>query len=228
MILLSNPNLRTLFLYHAALPDDIDKSEIQVPLRRLEVIVLCGRFTSVCWLLQRLELTAAFNYTDLHIYGYPVEGGISRTLGPYMQNHLRRDTGLQEKLSIACFPGDIRVRSVSGRIPEVDWTPRFSTHMTNDTERLILDFMVFAPLEHVVLLETEHLLGMREELFIAMPNVEKLYIRRVWLLDGLLQPGKTGPHANAKLFPSLRLMWCRSPIGDHLWIAWFTKPRTVK
>ena len=137
-VLLSNPNLRTLFLHGSALPEDIDESEIRVPLRRLEELILWGRFSSVFWLLQRLELTVPLNYTCLRLDNYPVEEGISRTLGPYMQDHLRRDARFQEKLSVSCFPTGINISRVSEGIPEIHWIPQFHIHMINrDTEHLL-------------------------------------------------------------------------------------------
>ena len=66
--------------------------------------------------------------------------------------------------------------------------------------------MAFAPLEHVVRLDTEHCMGMREEFFIAMPDVEVFTLREVSWSDGFLQPDQAGPYASAKLLPSLRLL----------------------
>ena len=217
-VLLSNPNLRTLLLNKSALPEDIDESEIRVPLRHLEELILWGKFSSVFRLLQRLELTVPLNYTSLQFDDYPAEEGFSRTLGPYMQDHLRRDTRFQEKLSVSWSPAGINISRVSEGIPEIDWIPQFHTHMINwDTERLFLDLKAFAPLEHVVRLDAGHCMGMREELFIAMPNVEVFTLREVSWSDGFLQPDQAGPYANAKLLPSLRLLRLKGVRADAGW-----------
>ena len=205
-ILLSNPSLQTLSLHDAALPGDIDKSEIQVPLRRLEELVLWGKFSSVSWLLQRLGLTVVLNSTTLGFEDHPEEEDISRTIGPYIQNHMRRDTRFQEKLSIAFWLNSVHVLFISEGIPKINWIPRFHIVINRTTEQFTPDLIAPASLKHVVHLNMKHSPGMRGELFIAMPNLEVLTLRRVSLSDGFLQPDQAGPHANAKLFPSLRLL----------------------
>jgi hypothetical protein len=71
----------------------------------------------------------------------------------------------------------------------------------------------------VVYFEIHHSWGIREELFIAMPNIESLRLREVVLLDGFMQPDKAGPNANTKLFPSLRFLHLEntSPGDSTLW-----------
>ena len=225
-ILLSNPNLLELTLSDAALPDDIDESEIRVPLHRLKTMNLSGEFSRVFRLMQRLELTAALNHTELSFYDYPAGTHISQTLGPYMQNHLRRDPRFQERLNVTCLCGYISVFP-DRRLQQpfwLEWTsppPRFTIsiiHSLNSAlKRLTLDLMTFVSPEHVVYLEMEHSLGVREELFIEMPNVEMLWLRDVWLSNGFLQPDKTGPHANAKLLPSLRSLHLENVMADAGW-----------
>ena len=63
----------------------------------------------------------------------------------------------------------------------------------------------------------DHSLGMREELFTAMPNIDTLRLRKVSLTDGFPQPDPTGPHANVKLLPSLRILRLRDVTADAGW-----------
>ena len=76
--------------------------------------------------------------------------------------------------------------------------------------------MASVSLERVVHLETQDL-EMREELFIAMPNIEVLMLQGVRLSDGFLQPDQAGPYAYAKLFPSLRLLRLEDVKADAGW-----------
>ena len=109
-ILLPNPDLQELSLAGAAFPYDIDESGVQVPLPRLKKMTFSGKFRLLFGFLQRLELPAALDYTEL-VFHYPKgeHPSISRTLGPYMENHLRRDTRFKEKLNVICLQGRIEV-----------------------------------------------------------------------------------------------------------------------
>ena len=217
-ILLSNPNLRALSLADAMLPSDIDESEIRVPLRRLKTMTLCGEFHPVFSLLQRLELPAALNRMELIFNDPLVVEDISRTLGPYMQNRLRHDIGFREKLVVTCLSGLFVVSPRLEGTSETECTPEFTISINDEpSSDITLDLMAFVPYEHVVCLEMDHSLGMREELFTAMPNIEKLRLRKVSLSDGFLQPDPTGPHANVKLLPSLRVLCLRDVGADAGW-----------
>ena len=215
-ILLSNPNLRDLSLTNAVVSLDIDESEIRVPLRRLEVMILCGKSDFIFILLQRLELPAALNYTQLIFTVPPVVEDIPRTLGPYMQNRLLRDVRFQEKRSVNCYSSFISVRPFTeGTFEETECAPTFVIDIYN--RDILLDLMELVLCEHVVLLKMDHSMGMRQELFIAMPNIEWLSLRDVSLTDGFLQPDQTGPHANAKLLPSLRYLDLEDVTADTGW-----------
>ena len=79
--------------------------------------------------------------------------------------------------------------------------------------------MAFIPHERVVCLKTEHSLGVPEGLFVVMPNIESLSLHDAILSDGFLQPQREGPHANAKLLPSLRSLrlWHVTAADDAGW-----------
>ena len=215
-ILLSNPNLRQLSLGDSAFPDDIDESKIRVPLRQLEEMCLFGAFYPIFSMLQRLELTKALNYSNLFFPDDPFPEGFSRTLGPYMQNHLRRDTRFQGDLSVTYWSTCIHIYPVSEGIPVRDGIPGFHIEFEPFPNLPIFDLMAFAPLDHVVHFETQHSLVTEKELFLAMPNIEVLTIRYASLSNGFLQPYPNGPYANAKLLPSLRTLSLKDvgPVSD--------------
>ena len=169
-----------------------------MPLRQLKAITLIGESNLVFGLLQRLELPAALDHMQLVFLDTLVEDMI-RNLGSYTQNRLRRDIGFREKLVVTCDGGDIDVDTYLEGTSEIACTPTFIIKTNDSTSNLT----ALVPCEHVVDLEMGRL-GMGEELFIAMSNIETLRLRDVSLRKGFLQPDPTGPHANVKLLPSLR------------------------
>ena len=182
-------------------------------------MILSGKSDFIFGLSQRLELPAALNYTRLIFTESPLVEDISWTLGPYVQNRLRRNIRFQKKLSVTCFSRFINVCPFTeGTSEETECTPTFDIDTYDEPDLdAFLDFMAFVPCEHVVLLNMEHSMGMRNELFIVMSNIERLCLRYVSLTDGFLQPDQTGPHANAKLLPSLRYLDLKDVTADTGW-----------
>jgi len=220
--LASNPNLRELALQFHALPGDVDGFSSPLPLRHLETISLAGEFHHVFGLLHRLELPATLDSMSLRARDSTVED-ISQTLGPYMREHFRRDKRFQGRLGISFSfsPGfaDISVGAVGDRLDETLWPEwnspfvNFTTNLTGPPAphpvigKLHVDLMAFTPQERVVCFGVRSRLKAPEELeelFVAMPNIETLWFYGMTLSRGFLQPNPDGPHANTKLFPSLR------------------------
>ena len=217
-VLLSNPNLRELQLSYAALPDDSDKSSTRVPLRHLRLISLGGEHRRVFGMLNRLELSAALDYVDLSVTDF-TEEDVLQTLGPYVQDHFRRNIKFQGRLEVTIFYyefSDGYDKNMCGRLdlkPLPKRTPPstiFSTTLLGPfppdptTKKLTLDLLAFTPREHVVSLELIGLAEVPEDLLVTMPNIETLWLHSVKLSDGFLLPNPEGPHANMKLLPSLR------------------------
>jgi hypothetical protein len=98
-ILVSNPNLRNLSLEGAAFPDDIDGSGIRVPLRYLKTIALDGKFRGVFGLINRLDLPATLDSTDLRTTGSTVEDTL-QAFGQYMRGYFQRDIRFQDRLEV--------------------------------------------------------------------------------------------------------------------------------
>ena len=71
-------------------------------------------------------------------------------------------------------------------------------------EKLRLDLMAFTPQDHVVSFKSEYRLTASEELFVAMPKIEMLWLYDINFSNRLLQPNPEGPHSNKRLLPSLQ------------------------
>jgi len=84
-------------------------------------------------------------------------------------------------------------------------------------EQLFIDLV---PLERVIaFLDNLPCMGLQEELFLMMPNIETLHLSSPEFYEGFLLPDPYGPHANADLFPSLRLLRLNGvpPLNDDSW-----------
>jgi len=216
-LLALNPNLRELTLHRAAIPDDIDGPVFRLPLHHLESIFLVGELRLVLRLLHRLELPAALDSMTLEVNSSTIED-VLQTLGPYMRDHFRRDIRFQGRLWITTSSlyghVGISVSPAGDRLDQIHWPEQkpplaeFVVYPTGPLpdpimEELLLDWMAFTPREHVVCFKAEDR-GKIPELFVAMPNIEMLWLCDAIFSEGFLQPAPGGPHANTKLLPSLR------------------------
>ena len=216
-ILTSNPNLQELELHDAALPDEVGGSGLRVPLPHLRSIDLWGEFHRVFGLLHQLELPVTLDRISLRM-GDSTMDDILQTLMPYMRNHFQRDIRFQDRLEIHISePLDQRIGIDVGHIgdnPErMFWSERvspfvgFSMSITGPhqaTDKLCIDLMALIPQAHVVSFKTFHSIQVPEEVLVAMPNIETLWLYGLTLPDGFPLPNPNGPYADAKLLPSLR------------------------
>ena len=229
-ILISNPNLRELQLSYAALPDD---APTQVSLRHLKKLFLEGEFRYVFGLLDRLELPATLDCTDIRIVDFTAED-VLQTLGSYMQERLQRDNRFRGKLSVVislCNFADLDYaeENTYGSLkltPLLEPSTEFSMSLLIPSQdppdpalkELTLDLLALIPLEHVVSLKVEDHMEIPEDLFVAMPNIETLCLRNTIISNGFLLPDPTGPHANKSLLPSLKhLHMVNATTGDAGW-----------
>ena len=216
-ILASNPNLQELELYDAALPDEVGGSGLQVPLPHLRSIDLWGEFHRVFRLLHRLELPETLDHISLRM-GDSTMDDILQTLTPYMRNHFQRDIRFQDRLEVHISGFlDQRIGIDVGRVgdsPErmfrsegVSPSVGFSTSITGPlqaTDKLCIDLMALIPQARVVSFKTFHSIQVPEEVLVAMPNIETLWLYGLTLPGGFPPPNPDGPRPDAKLLPSLR------------------------
>ena len=217
-ILEENPNLRHLSLGEV-LPDDIEESEIKVPLRHLKTISLTGGFPSVFRLLQRLELPASLDHTSLYVDDSTLDE-IYEILGPYMRRLFQHNIRFQDGLKVitsACGFVNIYVRLLAGCLEETSepvWPSAiFSISLIGpllpgpaELRKLTLDLMEFIPQEQVEFLQMEHTLEVPETFFVEMPKLKTLWLENVTLPDRFLQPSPNGRYVSRKLLPSLRTL----------------------
>ena len=134
-------------------------------------------------------------------------GDVLQTLGPYMQNHLRRDIRFHGGLSVEISSfrtqshrheelsgADLRLtsrerRELSPANFSVDLRGPVSVKAT--TRRLILDLLTLVPHKHVVSLKLEYFVELPEDLLAAMPNIQTLWLDCPTLTYGFLLPDLT-------------------------------------
>jgi len=210
-ILVSNPNLQELLLADAALPNDIDASTSKVQLRRLKVLLLTGESCHLLQLLHHLILSEALD--DLYLTGSdPTMEVISQTLAQYMRDYFQRDPRFQDRLGVSSSSShgsiSISIALVCAQTnAPVQEPPRVSLAAIPEPllpERLLVDLITLIPRQRVVFFDAGLDVKLPEELFLMMPNIEKLHLSNQALSEGFLQPNPDGPHANTKLLPSLR------------------------
>ena len=210
-ILSSNPNLRELRLENEALPVDTDGSTLQVSLCHLRVLSVSGGFRRLFGLLRQLILPETLD--DLSLTGYnPTAEGISQNLGPYMWDYFRRGSWFQDRLEVSsCCTRLFISISVGVASRPTASAPRVEFALLlgdppppGGLEQLFVSLFMPIPREHIASFTADLHMKLPEELAFAMPNIETLHLTDVDLYEGFLQPDPDGPHANTKLFPSLR------------------------
>ena len=211
-ILTSNPNLQQLVLTDAAIPDDADRSMLEIPLHNLKLLSLSGKFRPLFGLLHQLILPVTLESTSLTTSDPTVEG-ISQVLVPYMRDYFQRDGRLQGGLMVSSI---INSRSIAITVTTIHIlptapivTPTFVTvtvtvvpALPHTAEQFLIHLIAPIPGEDVTYFTTNFVTP--DELLFTMPNIQVLYVTNVELSKGFLQPNPDGPHANTKLLPSLR------------------------
>jgi len=206
-ILSSNPSLRQLVLSNAALPNDTYGSTLEMPLPNLKLLSLTGEFRPLLGLLRRLILPATLDTMDLTLFE-PTMEDISRTLGPYLRDHFRHDVRVPGGLVVS---SSFASSSIVTSVDTISTLPTIPASVTvtavlpipHAVEQLLINLIALIPGEYIVSFIAHSVSKLPEEAFFMMPNIEALHLSKVELSEGFLQPNPDGPHANAKLLPSL-------------------------
>ena len=217
-LLASNPNLQSLTL--SALPindDDGGGPRPQVPLHHLEYILLSGTFHHVFPILHQLEFPERMDYGEIALHDCTPQG-ILEAIGPYIRDYLRRDPRFRDRLGMFvsstsnCISLHASVVGVGrhhpNRLPHHG--PPYARFRAmifhpipyHEATRLCTDVLALLPRGSLVSLETD--LSVTEEIVVAMPNLEALYLITPVVPGGFLLPDPNGPNAHKKLLPSLR------------------------
>ena len=214
-ILAPNPNLRELLLSEAALPNDADTSAIKVQLRHLKLLSLAGKSRHLFGFLHQLVLPDGID--DLYLTGSDPTENISESLAEYMQDYIQRDPRLRGRLGItsSTSQGSISITVAAVRdetATPVQEPPQISLTTLTDlpppdiSEQFIINLIALVPQERVAFFSASIDVVIPDELYFMMPNIETLHLSDHLLFKGFLQPDPAGPHANAKLLPSLQLL----------------------
>jgi hypothetical protein len=220
-ILVSNPNLQELLVARSVIPQDDDGSTFQVPMWHLKQLRLTGEHRQVFRLLGRLAFSGVLDSMSIATHDFTVED-VLQISGPYLRGYFQHDHSPQDRLGIDVSANGgflIRVNIIGEPRP---WTsslkypppPVEFRSIPNEilppdvVDNLCLDLITFTPQERVSRLQvtTNAPANQMEDLLIAMPNLETLYLSKVVLSKGFLQPNPDGPHANKKLLPSLQCL----------------------
>ena len=211
-ILASNPGLQTLSLDGPVIPEDGGDGTPQVTLRHLKKLFLKGELRRLSGLLDRLAFPCPLNCIEVAASWSTVEA-IARTLGPYLQQYFQCCYELQDRLAIradsSCNNLSISVETEDMAHNPNPFSAKFHASLGRSAphaamEDLCHDFVSFIPRERVYAFNTNLPTTRLGDLLATMPNIEKLGLFDVKLSEGFLQPNPDGPHAKAKLLPSLR------------------------
>jgi len=217
-LLASNPNLWSLTLNIPPINDDGGYDpRLQVPLRHLERISLTGPFRHLFPILQRLEFPERMDHGEITLWGCTPQE-VLQAIGSFIRDYLQRDPRFRDRLGIS-LRLNLRYISVRAGVFGVgyrgtnrllqDGSPcrqfdaRLSQTVSHDVrKKLCVDILTLLPQESIIDFDTN--LSVTEEVAVAMPNLEALYLTRLAVSDGFLLPDPNGPNAHKKLFPSLR------------------------
>jgi len=222
-VLASNPNLRSFALSALSINDDSgDGPRLQVPLRRLEHISLSGTFHDVFPILHRLDLPEGVDYGKITLCDCTPQE-VLEVMGPYIRDYLRRDSRFRDRLGIVvsstlnCISFHATVVGVGCHAPNrllQHGAPngRFNVALSQPIShrarrRLYTDVLALLPRESLVSFEANR--SVMEELVVAMPNLEVLYLVCPVVSDGFLLPDPNGPNTHKKLLPSLQRLYLK-------------------
>ena len=213
-ILTSNPNLRNISLSSAVIPNDTDASTFKVQLPNLNSLGLTGESRHVFGLLCQLALQGTLD--DMQLSGFnPTAEDISQTLAPYIQDYFRRGPGFQGRLGVYYSSSSSTISISVGVVctqttawvlepPFVSLRIVFDFPPQDVLDQFLISLTTLIPRERVVSFQAWLDAWPLEEIFLMMPKIEALHLICPLLSEGFLQPNAGGPHANVKLFPSLR------------------------
>jgi len=228
-LLTSNPNLRSLTLRALQINDGGGGSpRLQVSLRHLEHISLEGHFHHLFPILQRLEFPERMDRGEITLENCTAQE-VLEVIGSYVPDCLRRDARFRDRLAISLR---LNTRSVSlwasvagvthcgpNTLPR-DGSPyrRFEGRLSRmtpfDARKLCIDILALLPQQIIIDFDTD--LSVTEEVIVAMPNLEALYLVQPVVSYGFLMPAPNGPNPRKKLLPSLRRLYLERarPVDD--------------
>jgi hypothetical protein len=218
-LLASNPNLRSLALRALRAGGGGDCPGPQLPLRRLERILLTGAFHHIFPIIHRLEFPERMDDGEILLEDCTPQE-VLEVIRPYIRDYLRRDARFRDRLGmcVSSTPHSISFHaSVVGvghngpnrpserGPPYRKFTVAFSQPSTHDAAEKLCFEAFTIPLQESIVSFATHL-SVTEEI-LAMPNLEALCLFHPVVSNGFLLPDPDGPNAGKKLLPSLRRLY---------------------
>jgi len=209
-MLASNPTLQRVALLRRAIPNDDASESSRVQLRHLKELRLGGNLQYVFKLLNQLDHPRNLDSLTLTLYGCDVMA-ISRTIGPYLRDHLQRRDRSQGGLNLlVSYQKDHRGRHITFHIGDahgVDFSApsdaEMSTFVNVDVvlsgaphgsvlERMAHDFTTYAPSEEVVHFRMHNKLGAGADAYTRFPNLRALSFYKISLPTTFPDPNSIG------------------------------------
>ena len=230
-ILSSNPLIQDLTLSCDSAPDiiDSDRPSPRIPLRHLKTLYLSSSLHYAFLLLNQLELPNKMEILSLSLDNFsPSE--ISRTLGPYLGDRIRRrgrfpggGLGLRTNRIIRGFSLEVGSTRTGEDPAEVVWFVQVSMLMgmqleDEEADRLGFDLIVHIPQERVIYLQTALPVLHFQELCAKMRNLACLHLLNMDLSGWLLEPDIHGSHKFEELLCGLdNIIITRPTLDDSDW-----------
>lgn len=199
-------------------------------LHHLERIVLTGALRGIFPILRRLEFPKRMDHGEI-LFRDCTSEKISRIIGPWIRDYLRRDVRFRDKLGIftTCSSQSISLHAsvIGAECHGPDQLPQHGPPYGKFTmelfpqihirvrEQLYIYVLALLPRGYIVSLRTH--VEMKEEVATMMPNLEFLHLFQPVVLGGFLLPDPNGPNAGKKLFPSLRRLYLESAEPEDDW-----------
>ena len=218
-ILSSNPALQRVELLTRAIPNDGGgESSSRVRLHRLKELRFGGDLRHVLKLLNQLDHPRNMDVLFLTLHRCDVVD-ISRTIGPYLRNHLQRRDGCQDGLDLLVSSGDTRraphITIQAGDTGGTDFSAPSRTQINafvkidvvlsgapreDVMERVALDLTTYTPREELVHFRMSNKLAARLDTYTQFPNLRALSFNTISLAAAFPDPNLVG---DGKILPSL-------------------------
>ena len=221
-LLSSNPYLQTITLYILLISDDIRSDcRLRVPLPHLKRFSLTMDFRRALAVLHRLEFPHMPNQLNLCFRGCTLEVA-RQVVGPYIRDRIQGDPRSKNRLGISVSSTfsrvslEVSVVDVGYRYPDqlptrshlyATFTMTIPRRTSREERDKLCTILALLPRERVVYLATNLSTGLMEELLVAMPNIEGLYLTCPAMFEWFLLPDPYGPNAHKKLLPSLKCLY---------------------
>jgi len=224
-MLSSNPALQRIALLGCAIPTDGGgQSSSRVQLRHLKELCLGGNFQHVLKLLDQVDHPRNLDSLTLTLGGCDVVD-VSRTVGPYLRDHLQRRDRSQDGLNLLVSSAITHVTFRAGDARGIDFSAPSraeintfirvdvalsGAHRGSVLERVALDLTTYVPQEEVVHFRI-HKLGALVDAHTQFPNLRALSFDNIYLPTAFPKPK---PHGEGRISPSLEHIFLENVVVD--------------